>query len=281
MIASTEQRPLLDLFQLNGKSALVTGGAKGIGRGIALRLAEAGADVSIVDVDEAAAVVTVADIHKRGRKARFVRADLTSASDAKAAVKATWDAFGRLDIVVNNAGIFPMVPALQLDEATWDRTIDVNLKGAFFIAQAAAAYMTGAVGGNAKSGVPGGAIVNIASIDAFHPSGNLAHYDASKGALVMMTRSLAVEWAKSNVRVNGVAPGGIRTPGADASMAAIAKAMGAANADGFVKGFEQRVPLGRMGVPDDIALAALFLASDASSYITGQTLIVDGGVLLV
>ncbi len=281
MIPTTDKRSLIDLFQLNGRTALVTGGAKGIGRGIALRLAEAGADVAIVDVDEPAAVATVADIQKLGRKSRFIRADLTSAQDAKAAVKATWDVFGRLDIVVNNAGIFPMVPALQLDEATWDRTIDINLKGAFFVSQAAAGYMTGTVGGNAKSGVPGGSIVNIASIDAFHPSGNLAHYDASKGAMLMMTRSLAVEWAKQNVRVNGVAPGGIRTPGADAVMAAIAKATGAADASGFVKGFEQRVPLGRMGVPDDIALATLFLASDASSYVTGQTLVVDGGVLLV
>jgi 2-deoxy-D-gluconate 3-dehydrogenase len=269
MIPTTDQRSLADLFSLQGKVALVTGGAKGIGRGIAVRLAEAGADVAVVDIDEAAAAETVAEIQKKGRKGRFVRADLSRAEDAKGAVKTVVGAFGRIDIAVNNAGIFPMRPALDLDEATWDRVIDLNLKGAFFIAQAAAAAMPG-----------GGSVVNIASIDAYHPSGNLAHYDASKGGMVMMTRSLAVEWAKRNIRVNGVAPGGIKTPGAAATMQTMATAMGA-DLDSALAGFAQLVPLGRMGVPDDIALATLFLASDASSYVTGQTLVVDGGVLLV
>ena len=268
MIPTTDQRSLQDVFSLQGRVALVTGGAKGIGRGIAVRLAAAGADVAIVDIDEAAATQAVALVAERGRKARFIRADLGKAADAESAVQATVQAFGRLDIAVNNAGIFPSKPALDLDEATWDRVIDIHLKGAFFIAQAAARAMPN-----------GGSIVNIASIDAYHPSGNLAHYDASKGGMVMLTRSLAAEWAKRKVRVNGVAPGGILTPGVDVVMKDMAKSTGG-DAAAFLQGFAQSVPLGRMGVPDDIALATLFLASDASFYVTGQTLIVDGGVLL-
>ena len=266
MIPSTERRPLADLFSLAKKTALVTGGANGIGKGVALRFAEAGADVAIVDVDEAGAVAAVKEIQSLGRNARFFAADLTRAEAAKNAVKQTVNAFGRLDVVVNNAGIFPMKSALELDEATWDRTLDLNLKGAFFVAQAAAQAMRG-----------GGTIVNVASIDAFHPTGNLAHYDASKGGLVMLTRSLALEWATNDIRVNGVAPGGIKTPGASASMKQMT---GGGDVEAALAGFAQTVPLRRMGVPDDIALTALFLASDASSYVTGQTLIVDGGVLL-
>lgn len=268
MIPTTDTRSLADVLSLAGRVALVTGGAKGIGRGIALRLADAGADVMIVDVDGDAGAETVAAVSGRGRKARLVRADLARVDEAQQAVAATVSAFGRIDVVVNNAGIFPSMPAIDLDEATWDRVIDVNLKGAFFVAQAAARAMPN-----------GGSIVNIASIDAYHPSGNLAHYDASKGAMIMLTRSLALEWAKQNIRVNGVAPGGVKTPGADAIMKTFAKALGT-DASSFVQSFAQRVPLGRMGVPDDIALAALFLACDASCYVTGQTLVVDGGVLL-
>lgn len=271
MIPTTEARSLTDIFSLNGRVALVTGGAKGIGKGIARRLAEAGADVAIVDVDEAAAIAAVKEIQALGRKSRFVPADLTRAEDAKNAVKATVSAFARIDVIVNNAGVFPMKAALDLDETTWDRTLDINLKGAFFVAQAAAQAM--------KDAGRGGSIVNIASIDAFHPSGNLTHYDASKGGMVMLTKSLAVEWAKLNIRVNGVAPGGIKTPGVDEVMGKMAKAMGA-DVNAALAGFAQRVPLGRMGVPDDIALATLFLASDASFYVTGETLVVDGGVLL-
>ena len=262
MIPDTTARSLLDLFSLKGRTVLVTGGAKGIGRGIALRVAEAGANVVVVDVDEPAAMETLGGVAAKGARGKYVGADLANVADVRQAVNDAVSAFGRLDVVVNNAGIFPMKPALELDEALWDRVIDVNLKGTFFLSQAAAHAMK-----------RGGSIVNIASIDAFHPSGNLAHYDASKGALTMLTKSLALEWSKLNVRVNAVAPGGIKTPGADAVM------KGAS--DAALAAFAQRVPLGRMGAPDDIALATLFLASDASSYVTGHTLIVDGGVLLV
>lgn len=271
----TDTRTLTDLIRFAGKSVLVTGGAKGIGRGIALRFAEAGAHVMIADVDEAAGTDTARACEQKGTaagaKARFVRADLAKVDDARGAVKATVDAFGRIDVAVNNAGIFPPKGALDIDEALWDRVLDVNLKGAFFLAQEAARAMT-----RAKSP---GAIVNIASIDAFQPSGNLTHYDASKGAMVMMTKSLAMELAPLGIRVNAVAPGSITTPGANDVMGSFAGLVGL-TADQMRAGYIQKIPGGRMGSPDDIALTTLFLASDLAAYIVGQTLIVDGGLLL-
>ncbi|HSQ61975.1 MAG TPA: SDR family oxidoreductase, partial [Polyangiaceae bacterium] len=173
------------------------------------------------------------------------------------------------DILVNNAGIFPPAPALDLSEATWDRVLSVNLKGAFFLAQAVAQQMI-------RQG-DGGAIVNIASIDALHPTGRLAHYDTSKAGLVMMTRSLAFELGPNRIRVNAVAPGVIQTPGADAALAVLA---GSGSPGQLKSKFVSRIPLGRLGTPDDVARAVLFLVSEAADYITGSTLVVDGGFLL-
>lgn len=273
---STETRPLSDLFRFDGRAVLVTGAARGIGRGIALRFAEAGARVVIADMDEHAGAETARACEEAGGArhdvARFVRADLSQVEDARAAVRATIEAFGRIDVAINNAGIFPPTPALDIEEAAWDRVLDVNLKSAFFVAQEAARAMTQAR--------RGGAIVNVASIDAFHPSGNLAHYDASKAGMVMMTSSLARELTPLGVRVNGVAPGGVTTPGVQEMQSRFASAMGV-SAEQMMAGYVQKIPAGRMGVPDDIATAVLFLASDAASYVTGQTLIVDGGLLLV
>ena len=171
-------------------------------------------------------------------------------------------------MLVNNAGVFPISPAEATTEQIWDRVLDINLKGAFFFAQAAAEAMV--------KGGHGGAIVNIASIDAMHPSGALAHYDASKGGLLMLTRSLALELAPKKIRVNAVCPGAIHTPGADVALSA----MGGGDTGRAKAAFAKRIPLGRMGDPDDIARAVLFLATDASSYMTGSTLVVDGGYLV-
>jgi 2-dehydro-3-deoxy-D-gluconate 5-dehydrogenase len=263
---TTTQQSLADLVSLKGQTALVTGGAKGIGAGICERLAEAGAQVCVTDIDEAAGQAVAKKVG-----GHFFLADAASVADARRVVDQCVAATGRLDILVNNAGIFPMSPALQTTEELWDKVLDVNLKGAFFFAQATAKHLTD----NKRPG----SIINIASIDALHPTGALVHYDASKGGMLMMTKSLAVEFGKSGIRVNVICPGSIKTPGADEVMGSVVKAMGI-TPEQMSQGFLQRVPLGRTGTPDDIALATLFYASPLSSYVTGDVMVVDGGYLL-
>ncbi|MBI5032150.1 MAG: SDR family oxidoreductase [Chloroflexi bacterium] len=263
--------PIAQLFDLKGKSAIVTGGALGIGQAIALRLAEAGAAITIADVNLNAANATVEQIKVQGGKVQAVQADAASVADAKRVVEMTLSAFGSIDILVNNAGIFPFSPATQTTEELWDKVLDVNLKGAFFYSQAVAQKMIDAG--------RGGKIIMIASIDSLHPTGNLAHYDASKGGMLMLTKSLAVEFGRYNINVNAIAPGGIQTPGGESQAATILKATGM-TPEQMVKGFVSRIPLGRMGAPDDIAKAVLFLASAAADYMTGSLMVVDGGYLL-
>jgi NAD(P)-dependent dehydrogenase (short-subunit alcohol dehydrogenase family) len=186
-------------------------------------------------------------------------------------VQATVDAFGRLDILVNNAGIYPFTPTLHISEALWDRVMGINLKGMFFYAQAAARHVIQAGGG--------GRIINLASIDAFHPTGMQVHYSTSKGGVIMLTKALALELGPHHITVNAIAPGFIQTPGVQKRGELIADIAGR-SLEERQKGILARVPLGRMGEPDDIARAALFLASAASDYMTGSTLLVDGGYLL-
>lgn len=266
----TTRSTIHQLFDFSDKVAVVTGGALGIGRGIALRLGEAGATVVIVDIDPSDAEETVREILEAGGRAEAVSADVSSVAEVRRVVSEIRAHNGHLDILVNNAGIFPSSPVLEMTEGTWDRVIDVNLKGSFFFAQEVARCMV--------AHDKGGAIVNIASIDALHPSGYLAEYDASKGGVAMMTKALALELAKSDIRVNAIAPGAISTPGAMAST--IADEAPAREMAARMENLLARIPLGRMGAPDDIATAALFLFSDAASYITGTMLVVDGGYLL-
>ncbi|HZY71105.1 MAG TPA: SDR family oxidoreductase [Thermoplasmata archaeon] len=266
---ATGSRPTVDPFRLDGKIALVTGAGRGIGEAIAVRFAEAGASVAVLDVDAATSRSTVRRIAHGNGRAFAIPADISRPGESRRAVEAVVGEFGRLDVLVNNAGIFPFAPALEVSESLWSHVLAVNLSGSFFLAQAAAHVMV-------KEGVHG-AIVNIASVDAFRPTGGLAHYDASKAGLVMLTRSLAFELGPRGIRVNAVAPGSIDTPGARA--ATPGPMPGGADASELLKAFLARIPLGRMGTPDDIAHAAVYLASPASAYVTGATLIVDGGYL--
>lgn len=260
------------LLDLSGQVAVVTGAAMGIGQAIALRLAEAGAAVVIGDVNMEAAQQTVGLITERGGKAVAVRADMSSVSDIEALVAEAETRFGRLDMLINNAGVFPFGAALQLTEAQWDHVLDINLKGVFFAAQAAAKRMI--------SAGHGGRIVNIASIDGLHPTGALAHYDASKGGVVMLTKSLALELSASQITVNAIAPGAIATPGGAAAAQAARPGASRSEATVDADAFTTRIPLGRMGQPDEIATVALFLLSPAASYMTGSLVVVDGGYLL-
>lgn len=243
---------------LSGRVALVTGAQQGIGWAIALAYAAAGADVAVNWLDDAAAAETVAEgVRAQGRRAVLVQADVADVAAAGAMVAEAVAALGRLDVLVNNAGVFPRVPMLDMREADWDLVLGVNLKGTFFCAQAAARAMVAAGGGG-----------SILSLGSRSMGGTVrgVHYTASKGGIAAMTKAMALELAPHRIRVNCIAPGLTDTaqPRYGNSEAEIA-AMGAA------------VPLGRMAQPEDIAGAAVFLASDAASCITGQTIHVNGG----
>jgi 2-dehydro-3-deoxy-D-gluconate 5-dehydrogenase len=255
------------MFDLSGQAAIVTGGGMGIGQGIALRLAEAGAGVMVADIDLEAARQTADEITNNGGKAHVVQADVSRVADAEATVERTIDVFGRLDILVNNAGVCPFSPVMDITEEVWDGVHRVNLKGLFFFSKAAAGEMINAG--------RGGRIVNIASIDCLHPTGSLTAYDASKGGVLMTTRAMARELGQHRILVNAVAPGGIVTPMTKAVFANYE------NPEEAMKAVAEKVPLGRWGQPDDIARAVLFLSSPAADFITGSLLVVDGGILQV
>lgn len=267
-------KTITQLFDLRNQTAVVSGGSMGIGKSIVDRLSEAGAAVVIADIDIEHGEQAKKEFTDKGRKVEFIVTDISKPEDIDNAIDFSIQKYGGLDILVNNAGIFPFMPALNMTESMWSRVLDINLKGTFFFSQKAATKMIE----KGKSGK----IINIASIDAFHPTGNLVHYDASKGGVVMMTRSLALEWGKYGILVNTIAPGGISTPGATQSSAEMIKASGMKpeQVADMGKTFTARIPLGHQGEPDEIATVALFLASEAAKYITGETIIVDGGYLL-
>ena len=247
---------------LSDKVAIVTGGARGIGAGIARGLAQAGASVAVVDLEVDAATATVQLLQEMGVHARFYRVDVSNAQAVRQMVRAVKDDYGRIDILATCAGIIggpkqgPSV--FDITDEEWQRVIDINLSGTWYCIQAAGRVM-------AEQG--GGAIITISSIGATHPSGGSgAAYHASKGGVIGLSNTLAVALAPYNIRVNCIAPGYIETP--------MTRPPGAPSRIGEPN---PRVPLNRVGVPDDFGGTAVFLASDASAYITGQLIYVDGG----
>jgi 2-dehydro-3-deoxy-D-gluconate 5-dehydrogenase len=258
-------------FDLTGINAVVTGGAMGIGLGIVECFLEAGANVLIADLDEQAARAAAEKLVRGPGKAAWIAVDVAAEGAGQRMVDECVGQFGSLDVFVNNAGIYPMVPALEMTPEMFDSVYRVNLKGLVFCSQAAALRMI-------EQG-SAGRIVNIGSIDSFHPSAvGLSAYDSSKGAVLMFTKNLALELAPHHILVNMIAPGGIETPGA--TRPAEASGMTPDQMEAMRESFTRQIPLERFGTPREIGHAAVFFASPASGYVTGTALVVDGGRLL-
>lgn len=250
----------MGLFDLHGKVAIVTGGNKGLGKTIALTLAEAGADVAIVGRSRELNEQTVAEIRQLGRNAIGYSIDLYHIPAIHTLVQEVKDQFGRLDILVNNAGTSNTKRATEITEADWDHVMDLNVKSLFFCCQAAAKVMI-------DQGY--GKIINIASIAGAVGDVGISPYTASKGAVINLTRSLALEWVRHGIHVNAIGPAYIKTDlnaGQLENPKVLDKIVG-------------KTPMRRLGQADELSGTVLLLASDASSYITGQTFFVDGGWL--
>jgi len=256
-----------ELVGLHDRVAVITGAGSGIGRACALRLAQAGASIVAGDVRSDAAEDTAARVRDGGGEAVAVAVDVRDDGQCRALATEAIAALGQIDIVVNGAGIFPPSPMFEMTVDAWDRVLQINARGTFLVSRACAVHMSG------------GAIVNIASKSAIQPTAGLAHYAASKGAVVMLTKSLALELAPLRIRVNAVAPGAVDTEGAMATAAAFAASAGIDLAE-IKKAYCARNPIGRECEPDEIARVVLFLASPLSSYVNGETILADGGHLL-
>jgi NAD(P)-dependent dehydrogenase (short-subunit alcohol dehydrogenase family) len=255
-------------FSLEGKVALVTGGSRGIGRAAALGFAEAGADVVISSRKQEDLEKTAEEIRGKGRKAIPIAAHLGRLDQITSLVEKVMGEFGRIDILVNNAGTAPALASiLEAEEKLWDSVFNLNLKGLYFMSQAVARKM---------KDLGGGAIINTASIDGFRPQKNVGIYSISKAAVVMATKSMAYELAPYNIRVNAIAPGFVDTKMLNSNWAHLTEEQAGKEKASMMS----QIPLQRFAKPDEMAGAMIFLASDASGYITGETIIIDGGELL-
>ncbi len=252
------------LLSLEGKVAIVSGAASGIGRGIAVRLAEMGAFVVGFDIDEQGAVATLADIHSRGGLGGFLRCDVSNGRNCRWAVRSIIDDKGRIDILSNCAGIAIRKDVVELTEDQWDRAIDIALKSVYLLSHEVVPHMI-------RNG--GGSIINIGSGWSLKGGPRAASYCAAKGGVVNLTRAMAIDHGKDNIRVNCVCPGDVETP----MLFSECEQLGEDRED-FLREAGDR-PLGRVGTPDDVANAVLFLASPMAGWITGTALIVDGGGL--
>ncbi len=254
---------ILNKFSLEGRIGIVTGGGQGLGKAFSLSYAEAGADIVVAELNSETGPQTVTDIETIGRKAIFVETDVRNRESVGAMVARTLEVFGRVDFIMNNAGVVHWEEAETVSETDWSEVIDVNLNGVFYCCQAVAEPM---IEQNA------GAIVNIASMSGtiVNTPQPQASYNASKAAVIHLTKSLAAEWAPHNIRVNAICPGYMKT------------AMTQSFLDDPKYGgvWIDATPMKRPGNPDELTPAAIYLASDASSFVTGTTLTIDGGFTL-
>lgn len=249
-------------MRLKDKVSLITGAASGMGRATAILFAREGSKVAAADVDEAGGRKTVDLIHEIGGDAFFVKADVSREADARNMVEQTVARYGRLDILFNNAGVEQGVELTEMTEQEWDRVVDIDLKGVFLGSKYGIREML-------KTG--GGVIISTASISGILAQNSLPAYNAAKAGVINLTHNIALEYGPRNIRANAICPGAIETP-------MLKRAFdGKPENEPIRKYFHHTVPLHRLGQPEDIAKAALFLASDDASYITGHALVVDGG----
>ncbi len=245
-----------ELFDLDGKTALVTGAGRGLGRAMAIGLARAGARVVVTDVIDFSE--TVEEIGRTGRGALGLNVDVSRKQDVQAMVSRVVNDFGSVDILVNNAGVYLSTPAEEMKEEEWDRVLGINLKGQFLCAQTAGREMI-------KRG--SGKIINIASIAGKAAFALSAAYNASKAGIILLTKSLAVEWGRHNVQVNAICPGLFATPMTE----------GFIKDKDFLQTVKSKIPLSRYGEPEELVGTAVYLSSAASDYMTGHALVIDGG----
>jgi NAD(P)-dependent dehydrogenase (short-subunit alcohol dehydrogenase family) len=267
---SKEEIVMVDLsrFSLEGKVAVVTGGSKGIGRMTAIGFAKAGADVVIASRKMEELEKVAEEIEKAGQKALPVAAHVGRMQDIHRIVEMTMDRFGKIDVLVNNAATSPAYTTiLDAEERLWDTIMNLNLKGVYFLVQATAKVMKQAGGGS---------IVNVSSIDSIKPQDQVGIYSISKAGLNMLTKSAALELAPYNIRVNAIAPGAVRTR----LLESLFYNLSPAEREEQIAKLGESAPLARVGVPDDMVGALIYLASDASAYTTGEVIVVDGGALL-